>query len=239
LDRTELVATFLRKTIFSGSPGFAKGLFVDLPLGIFQGLWKKYIVCPVRTMLDFSAAAAAFQKLISDLFANVPVNQRPVQFFPAALRNPIMEAGHSMTLLEVVYNGARRIVEPYSLSYKRRQDGVAREYFYVYDRTGGSSGPGIKSFVPDKVRSVINTAEVFQPRFPVELKKSGEIVGSLGFEGGRRGGYGSSKSSEYVYRVECSMCGKQFRRKRAHDRRLNPHSDGYGNRCLGRLGYAV
>jgi len=239
LDRRELVTTFLHKTIFSGSPGFVKGLFVDLPLGTFQGLWSKYIVCPVRTMLDFGSAAAAFQKLIADLFANIAVNQRPVQFFPSSLRNPIMEAGHSLTLLEVVYDGRSRTVEPYSLTYKRRQDGVAREYFYVYDRTGGSSGPGVKCFVPDKVKSIRNTSEVFEPRFPVELRKAGEIVGSVDFEGSRRGGYGLSRSAEYPYRVECSVCGKQFRRKRPYQTRLNPHSDGYGNRCLGRIGYAL
>ena len=36
---------------------------------------------------------------------------------------------------------------------------VAREYFYAYDRTGGSSGPGIKAFVHDKIAALEKTEE--------------------------------------------------------------------------------
>jgi predicted nucleotidyltransferase component of viral defense system len=239
LNRAEVVSTFLRKTIFSGNPGFAKGLFIDLPLAVFKGFWSKYIVCPVRSMLDFGAASTAFEKLINDLFENVSINQRRGQFFPSSLRNPIMEAAHNLTLLDIVYDGKRRMVEPYSLLYKRRQDGVAREYLYVYDRTGGSSPPGIKCLVADKMESIKNTTEAFEPRQPVELKKAGEVLGSVEFEARRGSGYSRSRSSEYIYRVECSVCGKQFRRKNAYDTRLNSHEDSYGNRCIGRIGYMV
>lgn len=237
VNRTEIVSTFLRKTIFHSSPGVAKGLFLDLPLLAFQTLWDKYIVCPIRSRIDFHSAGAAFQQFIGDLFANVTASQRQVEFFPSSLRNPIMEAGHTMTLLDIVYDGTRRIVEPYSLTYKVRRDGVAREYFYVFDRTGGSSGPGIKSLVASKMQRIQNTTEVFAPRCPVEITKAGEVSGSLYFEG-RPGSRYASRASECRYTVECRICGKQFRRKR-HNTQLRPHKDRYGNRCLGRSGYTT
>jgi hypothetical protein len=193
-----------------------------------------------------------FQDFIASLFGNIPVVHRQAEFFPAALRNPIMQAGHTLTLLDVTYKGIRRKVEPYSLDYKVRQDGVGREYFYVFDRTGGSSGPGIKALVADGVQSIENTEETFEPRFPVEITKAGEISGSVYFEGrtGPRSVFGSVRpartrtrrrstprpASRYV--VQCSVCGKRFRRDR-YLTRLNPHKDKYGNRCIGRIGYMV
>lgn len=154
----------------------------------------------------------------------------------------------------MTYRGARRRVEPYSLDYKVRQDGLGREYLYVYDLTGGSSGPGIKTLVADGVQSIENTDETFEPRFPVDITKAGEISGSLYFEGrrGPRSAFGvtrpprvkkprtsrrrSTTTARYV--VECSVCGKRFRRNK-YVTRLNPHKDKYGNRCIGRIGYMV
>lgn len=74
----------------------------------------------------------------------------PIPVFPTThLRMPIMEAGGDRRLVRLTYDGVTRIVEPYALAYKRRKDGHAEEYLYVYDRTGGrSSPPGIKSLSP-------------------------------------------------------------------------------------------
>jgi hypothetical protein len=116
-----------------------------------------------------------------------------------------------------------------------RRDGVAREYFYVYDRTGGSSGPGIKCFVAGKTGQIENTKEVFKPRCPVEITKAGEVTGSLYFEG--RSGYGS-RLDECRYTIECRICGREFRRKHRNTS-LRPHKDKYENRCLGRSGYLI
>ena len=64
------------------------------------------------------------------------------------MANPILQAGSDLTLLHVTYNGIEREVEPYSLAFKRRKDGVAQEYLYGWDLTGGrTSGPGIKTFL--------------------------------------------------------------------------------------------
>ena len=139
-------------------------------------------------------------------------------------------------MLDIVYDGARRRVEPYSLVFKRRGDGHVGEYFYVWQREGGS-GQGIRSLIPEKVQSVSTTEEKFEPRYPVELAKSGEgRVGYFGSPFGRR--RSGTRSSEYRYRVRCSYCGKIFPRKRMSTK-LNPHKDGYGNRCPGRVGTLV
>ncbi|MGD1276304.1 MAG: nucleotidyl transferase AbiEii/AbiGii toxin family protein [Tepidisphaeraceae bacterium] len=235
VNRTEIVSTFLRKTIFHASPGIAKGLFLDLPLLAFQSLWEKYIVCPLRSRIDFGNVGTAFKQFIADLFANISVSQRQVEFFPSSLRNPIMEAGHTLTLLDIVYKGTRRTVEPYSLTYRKRKDGVAQEYFYVYDLTGGSSGPGIKSFVASNVQRVENTNKSFEPRFPVEITKAGDVTESLYSEGRSSSRYWSG-SADYRYFVACPLCEKRFRRK-SYDVHLKPHKDKYGNRCLGKTGY--
>ncbi len=237
VNRTEIVSTFLRKTIFGRNPGFAKGLFIDLPLTVFQGLWDN-IVCPLKSKISFGSAAEAFQTMIGDLFTSVDINKRPGQFFPSSLRNPIMQAAHSLTLLEVVYDGRRRLVEPYSLLFKRRLDGVAREYLDVYDQTGGKRPAGRKLFVADKIASIKNTTEVFEPRFEIELKKAGEVVGSIDFKRRSGSGFGGRQSSRYHYRVACSVCGKRFPRE-TYNTRLSPHKDKYGNRCIGRIGYMV
>lgn len=250
VDRGEVLSTFLKKTIFGRSPGVAKGLFVDLPLAVFGDLWSRFIVCPLRTRIDFAAAAAEFQRMIATLFEAISVNNHPVEFFPAALRNPIMQAAHQLTLLDVVYDGVRRRVEPYSLTYKIRKDGVGREYFYVYDRTGGSRGPGLKAFVASSISRMENTEEVFEPRFPVELTKAGQLSGSIYFPSRRHGRAAAlvrpakvrvrraRRRSTHRYRIQCSVCGKRFYRDN-YTTRLRPHKDMYGNRCIGRTGYMV
>jgi len=59
-----------------------------------------------------------------------------------------MEAASNLTMLDITYDGHRRLIEPYSLVFKRRKDGFGQEYFYAFDRTGGrTSGPGLKTFL--------------------------------------------------------------------------------------------
>ncbi|MGI3228769.1 hypothetical protein ACRJ4B_38200 [Streptomyces sp. GTA36] len=94
-----------------------------------------------------------------------------------------MEAGASRTLLRLTYEGTLRMVEPYSLHFKRRKDGVAQEYLYVYDRTGGRSGPGIKGLLNYKINNVEVTEEKFDPRYEIELAKAGEFADRTTFGG--------------------------------------------------------
>lgn len=175
LKRGEIIKTLLKMTIFGPSPGILTGLFVELPFQIFKHRWEKYLVCPKHSLINFDIAVQRFKEHIIELFGNLPIGRGELAFFPAELRNPILEAGYNMTLLELVYDGVRRIVEPYALVYKKRRDGFAREYLYVYDTTGGKkSGIGIKAFVHTKIKELNVTRKKFKPRFEVELSKAGE-----------------------------------------------------------------
>jgi predicted nucleotidyltransferase component of viral defense system len=245
VNKREIVGTFFRKTIFERSPRVVSGLLIGLPLEAFKDVWTKYLVCPKPSFISLESALANFVQNVKELFGEViPQFGRSI-FFPAELRNPIIDAGSSMTLLAVTYDGVRRMVEPYSLSYKQRKDGHAEEYFFCYDRTGGrSSPPGIKTFVSSKVQQIERLDEKFEPRFPVELSKSGErgdkTYFGASFSSGRSHVARSRHiySSGTVYIIQCSYCGKRFRRTKP-DTQLNKHKDKYKNPCYGRSGFRV
>lgn len=141
--------------------------------------------------------------------------------------------------MRIMYDGYARLVEPYAIAFKRRKDGFGQEYFYAWDRTGGQSGHiGIKSFFPDKVISAQITDETFEPRYPIEMAKAGIGHFSTSSFGSGRSSLARSTSYGPVHVVQCSYCGKRFRRK-TRSTRLNPHKDRHGNRCLGRSGQLI
>jgi len=257
ISRREVLTTFLKQTIYEPSPAAAKGLLLQLPFELIHGFWNQYLVCPKLALFSFEDAETWFKSIVNEIFALAEPQPAYANlswgtaqaFYSASFRDAIMEGGRLQRLLRLVYDGYERIVEPYSLTFKRRQDGVGREYFYAWDRSGGSSGQvGIKSFLAEKVQSVSMTEDTFEPRFPIELTK-----GDIGYFG--RPYFGSSPSlamrsaanslrkrsaSGYgmTYTVECPYCGKRFKRN-SYDTKLNEHKDNYGNRCFGRIGYMV
>lgn len=250
VKRSEIVTTFLKKTIFEPSPGVVRSLLLELPFDVFRSVWHKYIVCPIQSIMEYDFALSNFKQNIEELFGGLGIGYGELAYFPAKFRNPIIDAGSNVTLLEVVYDGIKRIVEPYSLVYKRRKDGYGQEYFYVYDRTGGrTSGPGVKCFINTKVESVTLTTEKFTPRRPLELSKAGEFGDKTYFGSpftkthrpravsGRRGRT-KRYPSGITYIVECSYCSKRFRRS-TYNTKLNKHKDKYGNPCYGRMGFLV
>lgn len=208
-------------------------------------------------MFSFDDAETWFKSIVNDIFGLAEPQPglaargwsgAPV-FYPANLRDTIMKGGRLQRLLRFVYDGYERYVEPYSLTYKRRRDGVAREYFYAWDRSGGSSGQvGIKSFLAEKVQSVSLTEDGFEPRYPIELAKGdGAYFGRPYFGSSPSPPLVSStrsprrqRSSSYGmnYTVECPYCGKRFKRN-SYDTKLNKHKDKYGNSCFGRVGHMV
>lgn len=256
INRSEIVSTLLKMTIFERSPGILQSLFIGLPFEFFKRFWKRYLICPRLGTIDFDKAIEIFRNHVSDLFGGLPVGRGERSFFPAEFRNIILEAGSGMNLLEVVYDGFTRIVEPYSLAYKTRKDGVSKEYFYVWDRTGGrSASTGIKAFLHPKIQNMKLMEDKFEPRFEVELSKAGERAKKSYFgkpfsdrtyhRTKRRSGtrtrrtsaatsyFGSSGPS---YILECPVCGKKFRRTK-QTTSLNRHKDKYGNYCFGRTGF--
>jgi len=249
VKRTEIVTTFLKKTIFEPSPGVVRNLLLESPFEVFRGIWHRYIICPRQSIIEFDFALRNFKQNIEELFGGFGIGYGQLAYFPAKFRNPIIDAGSNMTLLEVAYDGIKRIVEPYSLVYKRRKDGYGQEYFYVYDRTGGrSSGPGIKCFVNTKIASINPTTEQFTPRFPVELSKAGEFGDKTYFGSSftkvrsTRSPLGLRRVKRYrtgtTYIVQCSYCDKKFRRS-TYTTKLKKHKDKHGNPCYGRVGYVI
>lgn len=235
VDRAELLSVFFRITIFGRSPGVAKALFLDLPFEALRGFWAEYIDCPSQSRFPFETARDHLLSLIATLIPDQAIRDRSPILFPSSIRNPIMEAGQTLTLLRLKYDGVSRLVEPYSLVFKIRKDGIAREYLYVYDTTGGRSGPGIKAFLPGKVESIENTDQIFEPRAEVELRKAGgaEIVD-------RFRGHPGPRSGAFVWgtdhNIQCPYCLRTFKRK-GFDNRLRPHQDRFGNPCPGRIGH--
>ncbi|MFC5584857.1 nucleotidyl transferase AbiEii/AbiGii toxin family protein [Nitratireductor kimnyeongensis] len=254
VDRSLVLSTFLRKTIFERSPGSAKQILLGLPMAFFQGVWNKYIVCPVESRFDFDRVAEGFRSAIDLIFGDVqPRGFEPDPFYPAEFRNLILEAGASRRLMNITYDGHQRVIEPYSLAYKRRQDGHASEYFYAWDRTGGrSSPPGIKTFFHHKIQNLSLGEEQFEPRFEIELSRAGEAAqkGYFGkpFAGsGRVPVFGRPAAVQtrarrnpfaQTYTVECPYCQKRFKRT-TNSTALNAHKDSNGYPCRSRRGYLV
>lgn len=235
IDRNELVRAFLKMTIFESGPRIVLDLLVNLPFQIIKGLWEKYLIFPNDARIDYDNAVSGFSNIIEELFGALPLGSSQFSFFPSELRNPIMQAGYDLTVLKINYQGYERLVEPYSLKYKRRKDGIAREYLYVYDQTGGrSSGPGIKAFVHQGINSIENTNIKFEPREEVELSKAGQLFGDTHFKGSRKQrlwSYGAKQK----YVVVCPVCGKRFYRD-SFNTRLNRHKGKNGFQCFGTIG---
>ena len=229
VNRAELLQTFLKKAIFE--PGAAKRVLLDLPLEAFRVIWHKYLVCPAQSVFDFDSALTRFKEHIQALFAFVGFgggHHGTVDFYPSNRRDIILQALSNSTLLDLKYDGFHRLVEPFSLKFERRKDGVGQEYLFGYDRTGGKTGPGPKKFLPPKIQSLTNTNQLFEP-----AERSQQYFATRL----RRTSMSSSRvRTARVYIVECSYCRKRFPRKQ-FNARLRLHKDKYGNRCAGRSGY--
>jgi predicted nucleotidyltransferase component of viral defense system len=247
VNRSELMNVFLRKTIFGSSPRAALSLLLDLPVDLYRGYWNKVLV-PAASRLSFDAAIEKLNSGLADLFAPYAAGGRnELAFYPSRLRNPILEAGANRKLIRVTYHGATRIMEPYSLVFKRRtSDGVAQEYFYAYDRTGGNSGPGIKTLMHYDVQSLDVLDEVFEPRFEVTLAKAGDSSQS-GYFTGTRGprtypfrapSRPARTRTGPTYIIQCGTCNKRFTRT-TRTTQMNKHKNPWGSPCPGRRGYIL
>lgn len=246
MNRRELVSTFIRKTIFDRNPHVAKEILLKTPFQFFREYWEKTVVCAKQFTLAVEEAISSFISDMTELFSIYPqTGYRSFAYFGPDVRVPIMEAGRSMTCLRITYSGRERLVEPYSLCYMQKRDGSQREYLYVYDRVGGGSGPGIKSLIAENLTFIQNTEEKFEPRFPVELSKAGEMPKEHLFFDPNKPMQSSHKrlgktlgrtGPQYVY--NCAHCGRQFTRSKMSNK-LNAHKGKNGYACSGRIGYYV
>ena len=252
LDKKEVAQTLIRKTIFRKNPYVLKGILHKTPFEYFRQCWGGAILCAKQVVIDIEEAISIFLTDLDNLFSIYPDNgYAQFTYFGADLRMPIMQAGRTQTLLKIRYKGADRIVEPYSLKYLQRKDGAEREYLYVFNRSGGENKPGIRCFVPERIESIENTEEKFEPQFIIELSKAGEMpenpylfdpnrpepaprLRTISAIVSRR--HRVSSGIKYVYK--CSYCGKTSI-KTTMNPNLRPHKSKSGYPCSGTYGYYV
>lgn len=192
VSRREVISTFLKKSIFEKGPESGKRQLLDTPVSRYEPEWRNLVV-PATALIAFPFAAENFASLVEGLFAAlVPVIASGRLVAPAArvsglgnvsrggglggvfstnVRSAILNAGRNLHMIEMLYDGYRRFVEPYKLQYYvRKSDDQGSEYFWGWDTSGGKSGKqGIKMFFCDKIQSASETTRIYTPRFPVEL----------------------------------------------------------------------
>lgn len=246
IDKSLLLGTFLKKTIYERAPGAAFKLLVNLPVAAIRCLIDKYVQAPSTCVIPIGDAPSLFTEHITSLFGDVS-NQMPygLSFFDWSTREKIMNAGQNTHLMRLVYKGEARVIEPYSISYKERKDGGGGEYFYAYDRSGGTSGPSIKGFIPEKIESLEELDEVFVPRHEIEVAKAGDMPKDPHFHcrpgNGFIPGFGiAGKIVRTVrttpkYRFRCTVCGKTFVRN-SQNSTLKAHKSKSGYPCYGNYG---
>jgi predicted nucleotidyltransferase component of viral defense system len=136
-------------------------------------------------------------------------------------------------LVELVYDGSTRLIEPYSLRRTR-----AGNLILHAERADGS---GHRSYRVEKIAGLRATTTPFRPRFPIEFSSHGPLHAppqyrTLVAPPARTARSRRSGSTEYIY--ACNRCGREF----AHSTRnasLRAHKDQYGSRCPGRSGHYV
>ena len=244
LNTEEVVKTLVQKTIFGRNPHMLKKILINTSLAYFREYWNKSLICAKSIYFDVEEGISIFVQNIEKAFTLFPDNgYNDFAFFGPELRVPIMEAGRNQTLLEIVYKGEKRMVEPYSLKYLRRKDGLEREYFYVYKQSGGQSSPCVQSLVADNFQGITNTDIKFKPQFQIELCKSGELPENpYLFDPNRPqrpirsfSNRSTSRSYGIKYSYKCSVCGKTFTRN-SMTNSLNKHKNKNGYDCYGSYG---
>lgn len=149
-------------------------------------------------------------------------------------------AASNRLCIELTYDGSTRLIEPYSL--RRTSEGnILLFAIRVADGQG-------RSYRLDKIRGARMTSQPFVPRFAVELSATEVSIPAVARQVTSFPASPSRTTPEtrparrrpsgapgviHIYR--CSLCGKKFRR-RDMDATLNPHKNGSGYPCPGRLG---
>lgn len=134
-------------------------------------------------------------------------------------------------LVDLGYQGSRRLIEPYAL----RRSRAGRLLLHAERADGG----GHRTYGVDDIQSLRTTTTPFTPRFPIEFSSGGPLHAplqsrsSFGPRAPRVPQRRTPYQREYVY--ACNRCGREF----AHTRRnnaLRSHKDPYGYPCRGRTG---
>ena len=141
-------------------------------------------------------------------------------------------AGANRLLVEFLYHGKNRVVEPYSL----RRPSTGNLLFYGWELASGQ----IKAFKMNEIQRLRSTRSHFTPRFAVELSASGplSVPASVRIHRTPTGRRSRSIQKKRPYVVECTSCGKRFYRSK-HDTSMRKHKTKDGWDCPGRHGFLV
>ena len=201
VSRLEVVTTFIKKSIFAPNPNLAKDQLLAIPMADYETDWSSLLVPTGIAMAFAFVTANYHSLIDSLFALLVPVVTAPsiarvgrfatglgavprgiavpgilggfsgVSPLRADTRQVLKSAAHHRHLVDMMYDGYRRLVEPYKLEYYvRKSDGHGSEYFWGYDRSGGKSRQiSMKRFFCHKIASASETATSFVPRYPVEL----------------------------------------------------------------------
>ena len=153
----------------------------------------------------------------------------------------IQFAAANRVCIRLRYSGKLRLVEPYSF----RTSSEGNQLFYGYHREDRQ----MKCFRVDRFQSVEVTEKSFSPRYRIEISARGYVSmpslvqDELAPSRSRTTRSTSrsrsqSSSSGPKYTVQCTVCGKRFKRKN-YSTSLNQHKTKQGLPCPGRIGVVV
>lgn len=201
VSRLEVVTTFLKKSIFGPQPDLAKEQLLAIPMLDYETDWSSllvpagalmafsFVTTNFRSLID-SLFALVVPTIAAPLIARAGRLATGIGAVPRGIAVPgrlsgfggvnpltadrrqvLISAARRRHLVDVVYDGFRRLVEPYKLEYYiRKSDGQGSEYFWGYDTSGGKSRRvGIKQFFCHKIASASESSASFVARYPVEL----------------------------------------------------------------------
>lgn len=126
--------------------------------------------------------------------------------------------------VDLGYKGSVRRVEPYSL--RRATDGNLLLYCLRLP------GRHTRSYRVDRIQSISVATQPFSPAFAIEFAANRPLVAPP-VQRQR-----SASSSGRRYLVECTVCGRRFRRKTSSTR-IRPHKNRSGGPCSGRRGRRI
>jgi predicted nucleotidyltransferase component of viral defense system len=148
---------------------------------------------------------------------------------------PLRFAATNHLLVNLAYQGGRRLIEPYSL--RRSSEGALLLHAERAD------GGGHRTYRVDQIEGLVVTTTPFRPQHPIEFSSRGPLSAPLQTRTASGGRFSSPRRSSrsrsgpsYIY--ECNVCGRRF----THSRRnaaLRKHKDPYGHPCSGRRGHLV
>lgn len=141
-------------------------------------------------------------------------------------------AGTNRLMVQFLYNGEQRLVEPYSL----RRANTGNLLLYGWEMRSGQ----IKAFNVVKMTQLQATTNTFIPKFRIELTGQGQLNVANSSRPLAYPTYNnltpkrkSTGGPSYTY--ECTRCMKKFQHSK-RESKLRKHKDQYGSKCYGTYG---